>query len=90
MVYLAMQNGHPAADPVASTKSAPAGSAAAKALAADGAPDQVISWVAEKANYDTWFYWGKKRAYTFQGGALVTKSDWSAADTSSPTAGGKK
>lgn len=89
MVFLAMQNGQPAADPAAATKSVPAGSAAAKALAADGTPDQVISWVAEKANYDTWFYWAKKRAYTFQGGSLVTKSDWTAADTS-PTAGGKK
>ena len=90
MVYLAMQNGQPAADAAAAAKAAGAGSAAAKTLASDGPPDQVITWVAESASYDTWFYWEKKRAYTFKLGTLVTRSDWSAADTSAPTAGGKK
>jgi len=91
MVYLAMQNGQPAADPAAAVKGAREGSAAAKALAGDGTPEQVISWTADQDAYDTWFYWAKKRAYTFNKvGQLVTKSDWSAADVSILTGGGKK
>ncbi len=90
MVYLAMQNGQPSADPAVAAKAVPAGSAAAKTLASDGSPDQVITWVADQNKYDTWFYWAKKRAYTFQRGGLVTKSDWSVADTSVPATGGRK
>jgi tetratricopeptide (TPR) repeat protein len=90
MVYLAMQNGQPAADPVAAAKTAREGSAAARTLASDGDPEQVISWVADKDTYETWFYWAKKRAYTFKLGTLVTKSDWSTADTSVQSAGGGK
>jgi tetratricopeptide (TPR) repeat protein len=90
MVYLAMQNGQPSADPVAAAKEAREGSAAARTLASDGNPDQVISWVADKDTYETWFFWAKKRAYTFKAGSLVTKSDWSVADTSVPPAGGGK
>ncbi|MEK7824115.1 MAG: tetratricopeptide repeat protein [Candidatus Eisenbacteria bacterium] len=91
MVYLAMQNGQPVADPVAAAKAAREGSAAARTLASDGNPDQVISWVADQDSYETWFYWAKKRAYAFKAGSLVTKSDWSVADTSVPSAGsGKK
>lgn len=87
MVYLAMQNGQPVADPAAAVKTARAGSAAARTLASDGSPDQLISWVADGDTYATWFYWAKQRAYTFQAGSLVTKSDWSLADTSVPSAG---
>lgn len=90
MVYLAMQNGQPAADAAAAAKTAREGSAAARTLASEGAPDQVIAWTADKDTYDSWFYWSKKRAYTFKAGSLVTKSDWSTADTSAPSAGGKK
>jgi tetratricopeptide (TPR) repeat protein len=91
MVYLAMQNGQPVADPGVAAKTARAGSAAARTLASDGRPDQLISWVADGDTYETWFYWAKKRAYAFQAGSLVTKSDWSVADTLVPPAGrGKK
>ena len=94
MVYLAMQNGQPAADPAASAGAAHDGTAAARTLAADGKPDQVLTWAADQneGNYETWLYWEKKRAYTFnKSGALVAKSDWRMADASaSPPGGGKK
>ena len=90
MVYLAMQNGQPVADAGTAAKAAPSGSAAAKALATDGPPDQVIVWTADQASYETWFYWSKRRAYTFKSGQLVTRSDWSAAETAASSAGGKK
>ncbi len=76
MIYLAMQNGQAEKDPAAAAKTAPAGSAAAKTLASDGAPDQVIRWTADNAKYDTWFYWNKKVAYTYANGSQVSKSDW--------------
>jgi tetratricopeptide (TPR) repeat protein len=92
MLYLAMQNGQPAADPAAAAKAAPAGSAASKVLAAEGAPEQVIDWNADQNKYQTWFYWAKKNAHTFQSGAEVAKTDWSGAPpkASAPPAGGKK
>lgn len=90
MVYLAMQNGQPVADPAAAAKASHEGTAAAKTLTSEGNPDQVTNWVADKDNYETWFYWAKKRAYTFKAGTLVTKSDWTVADTSVPSAGGGK
>ena len=78
MIFLAMQNGQPAADPAAAAKaSAPAGAAGAKALAASGSPEQVISWEASGEKYDSWFYWQKKQALHFKGGMLITTSDWS-------------
>lgn len=85
MLYLAMHSAQPVADPAAAVKTAQPATAAGKTLASEGTPDQVITWAADKENYDTWFYWGKKRAYTFKAGGatagtLVTKSDWSAAD----------
>lgn len=77
MIFLAMQNGQPAADPVAAAKaSGPAGAAGAKALASSGNPDQVISWEASGEKYDSWFYWQKKQALHFKGGLLITTSDW--------------
>jgi tetratricopeptide (TPR) repeat protein len=88
MVYLAMHSGQPAPDPAAAVKGARPESAAGKTLASDGTPDQVITWTADKDTYDTWFYWGKKRAYTFKLGTLVTKSDWSAADLTVTAAAG--
>lgn len=90
MVYLAMQNGKPAADPAAAAASASPTTAAGKILASEGSPEQVYLWTADKDSYDTWFYWGKKRAFTFKLGSLVTKSDWAVADlTVSAGAGGK-
>ncbi|HUK63312.1 MAG TPA: tetratricopeptide repeat protein [Dongiaceae bacterium] len=92
MIYLAMQNGQVATDPAAAAKAAPAGSAAAKLLASDGPPEQVIDWSADQNKYQTWFYWAKKNAHTFQSGAEVAKTDWSGAPpkASAPPTGGKK
>jgi tetratricopeptide (TPR) repeat protein len=89
MVYLAMQNGQPAADAAAAAKAAREGSAAAKTLATEGTPEQVIPWEADQDKYETWLYYAKKRAYTFKAGSLVTKSDWTAADTSVPSSAKK-
>jgi tetratricopeptide (TPR) repeat protein len=86
MIFLAMQNGQPSADPAASARAAPAGSDAARILASDGVPEQTISWTAEQESYESWFYWEKKRVYTFKAGKIVTRSDWSAAP---PPSGGR-
>ena len=77
MIYLALQNGQPAANAGAAAKAAPAGSEAAKTLAAMGAPEEVYPWEAQGDKYETWFYWTKKQAYHFKAGALSAKSDWS-------------
>jgi Flp pilus assembly protein TadD len=83
MVYLAMQNGQAVPDAAAIAKEAKQGTDAAKTLASDGAPEQIYRWEADNQKFDTWFYWGKKRAYTFNGGGLTRKSDWGAPDTKS-------
>lgn len=84
MVYLALEKGQAVADAAGTAKGAREGSAAAKTLATDGAPEQVTKWSADaEGNYETWFYWARHRAYTFKGGSLVTRSDWSAADAGS-------
>ena len=90
MVFLAMQNGQPEADPAAAAKTAPAGSAAAKALASEGTPDQVIRWTADGQKYDTWFFWSKKVAYTYSGGSQVSKSDWGTVGKSGASTASKK
>jgi tetratricopeptide (TPR) repeat protein len=90
MVFLAMDKGQPTADAAATAKAARAETAAGKTLASDGAPDQVITWSADKDNYETWFYWPKKRAYTFKFGSLVTKSDWSTPDLTVAASAPKK
>jgi predicted Zn-dependent protease len=89
MIYLAMQNGQPEADPAVAAKAAPAGSAAAKTFASEGAPDQVIRWTADNAKYDTWFYWNKKVAYTYANGSQVSKSDWGSTGKAASTASKK-
>jgi tetratricopeptide (TPR) repeat protein len=82
MVYLAMQNGKPAADAATQAKAAKQGSDAAKTLAADGVPEAVYQWEADNQKFETWFYWGKKKAIAFSdAGAITRKSDWSAPDT---------
>ena len=81
MVYLAMENGSPVADVAAQAKAARAGSDAARTLASDGVPDQIIAWEFDKQKFETWFYWAKKRAYAFGGGTLSRRSDWSTAET---------
>ena len=83
MVYLAMQNGQPVPDAAATAKEAKQGTDAGKTLASDGAPEQIYRWEADNQKFDTWFYWGKKRAYTFNGGGLTRKSDWGTPDTKS-------
>ncbi len=90
MVFLALRDGKPAADPAAAAKAARPETAAGKTLAGEGSPEQVVSWIGDKETYETWFYWAKKRAYTFKLGMLVTKSDWGAADlTVTASSGGK-
>lgn len=78
MIYLTLSKGKPAADPAASAKAAKQGSDAAKTLASEGVPEQVVDWEADQQQWQTWFYWGKKKAYHFStAGALSQKSDWS-------------
>jgi tetratricopeptide (TPR) repeat protein len=77
MIFLALQNGQAAPDAAAVAKAAPAGSEAAKTLAAMGPPDEVYPWEAQGEKYQSWFYWSKKQAYHFKSGALSAKSDWS-------------
>ena len=50
MVYLALQNGQPAADVAAQAKKAPAGSQAAKTLASAGVPEEIYPWTADGEN----------------------------------------
>lgn len=90
MVYLALKNGQPVADPAAFAKQAPAGSAAAKTLATMGVPDEIVPWQIENEKIDSWFYWSKSLAYHFKNGTLNVKSDWSKAETKSPTTVGAK
>ncbi len=89
MVFLALRDGQPAADAAAAAKAAPPETAAGKTFAAEGAPEKVVTWVGDKETYETWFYWAKKRAFTFKGGLLVTKSDWTVADLTVSAAPGK-
>ncbi len=77
MIYLALQNGQAVANAATAAKAAPAGSEAAKTLAAMGPPDEVYPWEAQGEKYESWFYWSKKQAYHFKAGALSAKSDWS-------------
>lgn len=86
MVFLAMQNGQPVADAAAAAKSsAPAGEAGVKALAANGSPEDVITWEASGEKYDSWFYWSKAKALHFKSGLQIALSDWSKGPTGSPT-----
>jgi tetratricopeptide (TPR) repeat protein len=83
MMYLALQAGKPAADVATRTKGKAAGSGAAKTLAAEGAPDEIYDWESDAKKYETWAYWKKNMAYHLQDGAVVHKSDWSAAGATS-------
>ena len=76
MIFLALQNGQKAPDAAAAAKAAPAGSEAAKTLAAMGTPEEVYPWEAQGDKYESWFYWAKKQAYHFKSGNLSAKSDW--------------
>lgn len=78
-MYLALNNGTPAADAAVAAKAAKAGSAAANTGTAMGAPERVLNWTDNTAGpLQTWVYGAKKLAFTFNSaGALVQKSDWS-------------
>lgn len=80
MVYLAMQHGQPVADAASQAKAAKQGTDAAKTLASDGVPEDVIQWELDKQKVETWFYWSKNRAVAFIDGTLSRKSDWTTAD----------
>jgi tetratricopeptide (TPR) repeat protein len=91
MVFLALDKGKPVDDPAARAKTAPAGSAAAKTLAANGPPDAIVPWEVDQNKIETWFYWSKNQAFHFQNGAAYGKSDWSSVDVkSAPATTGKK
>jgi tetratricopeptide (TPR) repeat protein len=90
MMFLALENGQPVNDPAAHAKKAAAGSAAAKTLASSGAPEQIVPWKADGESYETWVYWSKNSAFHFKGGALVQKSEWSAASSKTAASEAKK
>lgn len=78
VVFISLERGAPAENAAEAAKKAPAGSDAAKVLAAQGDPEEVRYWEAEGQKYETWFYWQKNLAYTLRGGQQVAKSDWGA------------
>lgn len=79
VVYIALERGTVAASvEETAKKGAPAGSEAAKTLASMGSPDEIREWDAEGQKYQTWFYWTKNVAFTFNAGKLAAKSDWGA------------
>jgi tetratricopeptide (TPR) repeat protein len=80
MAYMAMNNGKENADPAGAAKAAKAGSAAATTNGSMGAPDKVFDWESDARKLQTWFYFAKKQAFTFDVAAgmnLVQKTDWS-------------
>lgn len=82
IVYMAMNKGTEAADPVATAKAAKAGSPAANTLASLGNPEKVLNWDDSSGGgaLQTWVYGAKQLAFTFNAaGQLVQKSDWTAA-----------
>ncbi len=99
VVYLALRDGRPAANPAAKAEETAkkfAGSDAAKTWGALGAPESVLSWDAQGMASETWLYLAKQQAYTFSSGKQTFKTDWSAPDVqglpgaAAPPAPGKK
>jgi tetratricopeptide (TPR) repeat protein len=87
MVYMALNTGADA-DATGATKGLKAGSAAASTLSSMGQPDKVYDWESDARKLQTWMFYAKKQAFTFDkaaGMTLVQKSDWGA-----PAAGGGK
>jgi tetratricopeptide (TPR) repeat protein len=77
VVYIALERGTQVANAEeAAKKAAPAGSDAAKTLASMGTPEEVRDWDAEGQKYQTWLYWSKNVAFTFNNGKQAAKSDW--------------
>jgi Flp pilus assembly protein TadD len=80
MGYMALNTGKENADPAGATKAAKAGSAAAGTATSMGAPEKVYDWESDGRKLQTWFYFAKKQAFTYDvaaGMTLVQKSDWS-------------
>jgi Flp pilus assembly protein TadD len=78
VVYIALERGTAAESAADAAKKAPANSDAAKALVAQGAPEELRYWEADGQKYETWIYWSKNLALTFRVGQQVAKSDWGA------------
>jgi Flp pilus assembly protein TadD len=80
MGYMAMNAGKENPDPAGAAKAAKAGSAAASSFASMGAPDKIFDWESDARKLQTWFYFTKKLAFTYDvaaGMTQVQKSDWS-------------
>jgi hypothetical protein len=80
MTFMAMNGGKEAPDPAAAAKAAKAGSPAAGTFASSGPPDKVFDWESDARKLQSWIYWTKKQAFTWDvaaGMTLVQKSDWS-------------
>ena len=80
MAYMSMNTGKENGDPAGAAKGAKAGSAAASTNTSMGAPDKVWDWESDGRKLQTWFYFAKKQAFTFDvaaGMTLVQKTDWS-------------
>jgi len=78
MVYLALNTGVPAENPAEAAAKAAPKSAAGAVLASQGAPEELRFWEGQGQKFETWFYWGKKVAYTFSGAVQVARCDWGA------------
>lgn len=82
ILYMAMSKGEAKPDAAGAAKEARPGSAAANTLAAMGSPEKVLEWENTDTGglLQTWVYGTKQLAFTFNAaGALVQKSDWTAA-----------
>ena len=91
MIYLTLSKGKPAADAAATAKAAKQGTDAAKTLASEGVPQQIVQWEADQQKWDTWFYWDKRKAFHFStAGTLSQKSDWSQPVLAGAAPAGKK
>ena len=88
MAYMAMNSGKENPDPAGAAKAAKAGSAAANTGGSMGAPDKVFDWESDSRKLQTWFYFAKKQAFTFDvagGMTLVQKTDWSTTGSAAGT-----
>ena len=84
MVYMAQNSGKETADAAATAKGAKG--AAATTFTSAGAPEKVFDWESDARKLQTWVYFAKKQAFTFDvagGMTLVQKSDWSNCGTGS-------
>jgi predicted Zn-dependent protease len=85
MAYMAMNSGKDNPDPAGAGKAAKG--AAASTFTSMGAPDKVYDWESDARKLQTWFYFSKKLAFTFDvagGMSLVQKTDWSTSGAGAP------